>query len=82
MDSNIYAEKGEVITCVEGHPVFVMTANVEWGQAMDLTRQMKIYPGQPVPRIGQDLETVKCWCGARYVNRFIPGKFHFKEGWR
>lgn len=78
----IYAEKGDIVTCENDHPVCVFTETVNWDGEMDLVKHLEYCEGQVMPEIGTPIDQVKCHCGARYIHNSRQGVFHFKDGWR
>jgi len=89
-DSNIYARKGEVVTCENGHSVCEFTCNVFMGDTQDIEKQLKFFPKQIKPMHGEHEENIHCFCGASWFRATITPwscffgipQFHFKEGWR
>lgn len=78
----IYARKGERITCQKGHELFEFLCDVNDGELMDLSSQIKPINRFIMPDIGTPLEECICHCGAKYVFDGAPGIFHFSDGWR
>jgi hypothetical protein len=75
----IYAEKGDVVTCENGHDVFKFGKDVSYGEMQD-AYYFIFFNNQIKPRIGLEPEKCLCHCGAEYFKGF--GTFHFKDGWR
>jgi len=74
-----YANKGEIITCEQGHPVAVVARDINSGDP-----QLPGYldwPFQPEQPPGSRPEDCRCiHCGAMFF--LGNGILHFRDGWR
>ena len=73
---NIYAKRGDLITCENGHPIATFERDVEVGDSFDATAIVAWQ--QTPPEIGT-MEKPCEICGQRW---FKGPYFHFWDGWR
>ena len=75
----IYARKGEVVVCENGHPVCELARDVNLGETFDPSDLVNWK--QSPPKIGDTAP--RCVCGARYWRGDnLAQNFHFIDGWR
>ena len=74
----VYANKGDVVTCENGHPICEFTMDVYSGEPQRLPEQLGSWR-QEEPHIGQVPVPVCEKCGAMFTNGIA---FHFQDGWR
>lgn len=79
---SIYAEKGEFVCCENGHRVAQFLVSVYYGDVQDISTQLHFLSHMiPFkPHISQDVDGIRCFCGAEYVRP--GGIFNFSDGWR
>jgi len=84
--TKIYAKKGDIVTCTEGHTVLTFKCDVSFTAAMEPTKQLDFADDQIEPMLGTDLKDCLCHCGANYIRTTYDGygiQLHFaSEGWR
>ena len=76
-NDNVYAYKGELATCPQGHPVFEFPETVYIGQKQTVR---KLIWHQPMPEPGSDISFCKCArCGTQWAKKigvyFIDGEW-------
>lgn len=71
----VYAWKGDIVTCQNQHPICVFTKTVRWGEMVDTSA----FGGwtQEVPEMGS--QPVCAQCGAMFCT---SSSWHFVDGWR
>ena len=74
----VYASKGEVVTCVNGHPIYKISGNIFIVRS-PISIQVERTKGQ----LTADECAPRCKCGAPYA-RWIGTniELHFSDGWR
>lgn len=76
---DVYARRGEWVTCEKGHPICEVQRSIKIGDICDFDNDLGLWQ-QPAPLIGT-MVMPRCRCGAEFVR---PGNvFHFcNGGWR
>lgn len=83
-DKKVYAEKGEVVICTNGHQVFKFKKTIFVEDEEDITL-FDFFDDQKAPKRGTEYFQCLCHCGAEYIKQeslFPCYKFHFFGGWR
>lgn len=73
----IYAEKGETVTCTNGHPICDFAETVPYGRPMNLPKELTNWRQEP-PVVGE-LDVRCAQCGAPFYDF---GRFHIGQSWR
>lgn len=75
----IYANRGEVVICLEGHSIAEVVRAVHYGETIDPSALSFCF-NTDEPRVGT--RDIDCWCSECGSMYFKDAKFHFKDGWR
>jgi hypothetical protein len=80
--SNIYAKKGEIVTCTNGHPVAKIKKELHWGDRPDHDNELEFLDGQKKPEVGDPIEECLCYCGSGYISGHMGSVLCFNGKWR
>lgn len=79
----LWARKGEVVTCVKGHPICIIARDIYVGDP----RQSDHFENWKDPEPSRDANVAEITC-KRCRGRWLRGNpregyaFHFRDGWR